>query len=80
MAHIKTQIGLLTKYLLSKGFEKVKAIDNANLYDDHAHGLHEVAKFVNNQRGFWTYNSGNPGQSYQRDGYYDRRKNCCQGN
>lgn len=49
---MNTQIDLLTKCLLSGELEKVKTIDNANLYNNHAFELHKDAKFLNNQEGF----------------------------
>lgn len=52
---------LLTKCLLSGGLKKDNAIDNANIFDDHAFDLHEDAKFLNNEGGFKTYNSMNQG-------------------
>lgn len=63
MVHILTQMDLLTKRVLGRGLEKVKAIDASNRYDKSEFDFEEKDKFLNNQGGFKTYNSGNQGRN-----------------
>ena len=75
LAHMKTQIDLITKSLLNGGLEKVKVVDTAGRYEEPELDFEEEAKFLNNQGGYRNYNSGNQGRTYQRDNYYDRDGN-----
>lgn len=59
MAYIKTQMDLLTKYLLAGGAKKVKAVGATSRQEDLDFIYDEEAKYLNNQRGFWTYGPGN---------------------
>lgn len=74
MAHMRTQINLLMKHIVSKS-EKINAVGQKNMYEDKDIDLYEEANYLGNQGGFWNYNSGNQGynsrnagQSYGRKG------------
>lgn len=56
---MKTQMDLLTKYLLGGELEKVKVVDAANRHDKADYGFEEEARFLSNQGGFQTYNFEN---------------------
>ena len=86
MAHMRTQIDLLTKHIVAK-FEKVNAIGQQNRYENQDLYIAEEANYLGNQGGFRNYNSGNQGyisgnagRNYARDGQYDRQANRDQGN
>ncbi|KAH0781469.1 hypothetical protein KY290_001067 [Solanum tuberosum] len=74
MAHMRTQIDLLTKHIVSKS-EKVNAVGQPNKYEDQDINLDEEANYLGNQGGFQNYISGNQGQNYSREGQYDRPAN-----
>ncbi|KAK4713654.1 hypothetical protein R3W88_019561 [Solanum pinnatisectum] len=78
MAHMRTQIDLLIKHIVSKS-EKVNDVGQPNRYQDHDINLDEESNYLGNQGDFQNYNSGNQGynsgnagQNYSREGQYDR--------
>ncbi|XP_049400065.1 uncharacterized protein LOC125864194 [Solanum stenotomum] len=85
MAHMRTQIDLLTKHIVVK-YEKVNAVGQQNMYEDQDLDLDEEANYLGNQGGFQNYNSknqgynsGNVGRSYARDGNRDRESGSSSG-
>uniref|UniRef100_M1DGJ5 Integrase core domain containing protein n=1 Tax=Solanum tuberosum TaxID=4113 RepID=M1DGJ5_SOLTU len=86
MAHMRTQIDLLTRHIVAKS-EKVNVVGQHTRYEDQDLDIDEEANYLGNQGGFWNYNSGNQGynsgnagRSYARDGQYERLANRDQGN
>ncbi|XP_049394761.1 uncharacterized protein LOC125859068 [Solanum stenotomum] len=78
MAHMRTQIDLLTKHIVAKS-EKVNVVGQQHRYEDQDLDMDEEANYLGNQGGFRNYNfgnqgynSGNAGRSYARDGNRDR--------
>ncbi|XP_049392923.1 uncharacterized protein LOC125857353 [Solanum stenotomum] len=57
MAHMRTQIDLLTKHIVSK-YENVNDVGQPNRYEDQDINLDEESNYLGNQEGFWNYNSG----------------------
>lgn len=49
MAHVWTQMDLLTKWLLDKGLEKFKVVDASNTYDEPKFDFDKEAKFLNSR-------------------------------
>ncbi|KAK4707210.1 hypothetical protein R3W88_033225 [Solanum pinnatisectum] len=58
MAHMRTQIDLLTKHIVSK-FEKVNVVGQPNRYEDQDIDLDEEVNYFGNQGVLQNYNSGN---------------------
>uniref|UniRef100_M1DMN1 Integrase core domain containing protein n=1 Tax=Solanum tuberosum TaxID=4113 RepID=M1DMN1_SOLTU len=86
MAHMRTQIDLLTKHIVAKS-EKVNVVGQQNRYEDQDLDIDEEANYLGNQGGFRNYksgnqgyNSGNAGRSYAKDSQYERPANRDQGN
>lgn len=75
IAHMRIQIDLLTKRILSGGLEKVKVMDTMARYDELSFDYDEEANVLGIQGGYQTYNSGNQGQKYGRDNYYGNWQN-----
>ncbi|KAH0665341.1 hypothetical protein KY285_026547 [Solanum tuberosum] len=73
MAHMMTQIDLLTKHIVTKS---EKDLD----LDEEANYLGNQGGFQNYNFGNQGYNSGNTGRNYARDGQYERPPNRYQGN
>ncbi|PHT51794.1 Cytochrome c oxidase subunit 3 [Capsicum baccatum] len=71
MAHMKTQLDLLTKHLLSGKTEKVKAVAQKGRDESDSE---EEANYLNNQGGFRGNTQGNQGRNY-----YDKSGNKDQG-
>ncbi|PHT27627.1 hypothetical protein CQW23_32770 [Capsicum baccatum] len=71
MAHLKTQVDLLTKHLLSGKTEKVKAVALKGRDESDSE---EEANYLNNQGGFRGNTQGNQGRNY-----YDKSGNKDQG-
>ncbi|KAH0693012.1 hypothetical protein KY285_020109 [Solanum tuberosum] len=71
MTHIRTQIDILMKHLISKS---EKDIDKETNY------LGNQGGFRNYNSGNQGYNSGNAGWNYAREGQYERLANREQGN
>ncbi|KAH0633070.1 hypothetical protein KY284_035856 [Solanum tuberosum] len=69
MAHMMTQIDLLTKHIVAKS-EKVNVGGQPNMYEDQDLDLDEKANYLGNQEG----------RNYARDGQYKRPSNRDQGN
>ncbi|KAH0707710.1 hypothetical protein KY289_012786 [Solanum tuberosum] len=69
MAHMRTQIDLLTKHIVSKS-KKVNVVGQPNRYEDQDIDLDEEANYLGNQGG----------RNYSREGQYDRPINREQGN
>ncbi|PHT49908.1 hypothetical protein CQW23_09655 [Capsicum baccatum] len=70
MAHMKMQMDLLTKHLLSGKIEKVKAVVSQGRDDFDSE---EEANYLNNQEGFRGNAQGNQGRNYyDKSGYKDR--------
>ncbi|XP_049375590.1 uncharacterized protein LOC125840657 [Solanum verrucosum] len=65
MAHMRNQMDLLTKHIMS-GSEKVNIVGALNRYENEDNDLDEEAKYL--------------GGSYQREGKYERSRNREQGN
>ncbi|XP_015162309.1 uncharacterized protein [Solanum tuberosum] len=86
MAHMRTQVDLLTKHIVSNS-EKVNTAGQPTKYENQDIDLDEEANYLGNQRSFRIYNSGNQGynsgnagRNYSREGQYDRPENRKQGN
>lgn len=86
MAHMKTQIGMLTKHIVSKS-KKVNVVEQPNIYEYQDIDLDEDTNYQGNEGGLWSYNSGNEcykfgniGRNYLREGQYDRTTNREHGN
>ncbi|KAK4717872.1 hypothetical protein R3W88_016210 [Solanum pinnatisectum] len=62
MPHMRTQINLLTKHIVTKS-EKVDVVGQQNMYEDQDLDLDEEANYLGSQGGFQNYNSGNQGGS-----------------
>lgn len=70
MAHLKKQIDLLTKHLISGKTEKVKAVGSKGRADSDSE---EEANYLNNQGFFHSNSQGNQGWNYyDKAGYKDR--------
>ncbi|XP_049357121.1 uncharacterized protein LOC125821800 [Solanum verrucosum] len=75
MAHMRTQIDLLTKHIVSKS-EKVNVVSQPNRFEDQDIDLDEEANYLGNQGSFQNYNLGNQGynsgnadRNFSREGY-----------
>lgn len=80
MAHMKTQIDLLTRLLLAGGLEKVKAVSSHSRATESDY--EEEANYLNHQKSFRANSQGNQGRNSQQDNYYDKAsyRDCEQGN
>ncbi|KAH0650233.1 hypothetical protein KY284_030145 [Solanum tuberosum] len=86
MAHMRTQIDLLTKHI-GESSEMVNVVGPPNRYEDQDIDLDEEANFLGNQGGFQNYHwrnqgyiSGNAGRNNSREGQYDWPANREKGN
>ena len=81
MDHMRIQINLLTKHIVSE-YEKVNVVGQKYRYQDKDIDLQEKANYLGNQGGFKNYNfrkqgynTRNVDQNYSRDGQYERKEN-----
>ncbi|MCD9638339.1 hypothetical protein HAX54_022235 [Datura stramonium] len=86
MAHLKTQLELITKHLTTLNTQKAHAVnarDKGTMYDDYYLEANEEANFENYQGDFWSntqesnqdswrQGQGNQGQNYYGNNVYDR--------